>query len=180
VLRQLLDRVAAVQQHARVAVDVGDRRAARGGGGEAGVVGEAAGFLRQLRDLDAGGAERATRHRQRDRLVAGIERDLFDRGCFGHLMHSSWPALPGTGWMESAGLAAMQQLSHSAAEPELHARAPAPSLAAFRRWRERRTRGAETTTAALWRPSVRGFARRCARLTSRSACGTCRRGRWCP
>src|SRR3546814_19576693 len=94
--------LAAVQQHAGVAVDVGDRRPARSGSGEARVVGEAAGFLRQLGDLDAGGAERATRHRQRDRLVAGIERDLFDCGWFGHLMHSSCPALPGTGWLESA------------------------------------------------------------------------------
>src|SRR3546814_6731077 len=36
-LGQLFDRVATVQQHAGVAVDVGDRRPARSGSGEAGV-----------------------------------------------------------------------------------------------------------------------------------------------
>src|SRR3546814_2998722 len=51
-LGQLFDRVATVQQHAGVAVDVGDRRPARSGSGEAGVVGEAAGFPGQLGDLD--------------------------------------------------------------------------------------------------------------------------------
>ncbi len=54
--------------------------AACGGGGEAGIVGKAAGFLRQFCDLDAGGAKRAARHWQRDCLVAGIERDLIDCG----------------------------------------------------------------------------------------------------
>src|SRR5438046_10423389 len=38
--RKLLDRIAAVEQHARVAVDVGDFRAAARGGQEPGVVGE--------------------------------------------------------------------------------------------------------------------------------------------
>ena len=40
VLGELLDRVAAVEQHALVAVDIGDLRLAARRGGEAGVVGE--------------------------------------------------------------------------------------------------------------------------------------------
>jgi len=58
-LGQLLDGVAAVQQHALITVDVGDRAAAAGSGDEARIIGEVACFLRQLADVDAGRAERA-------------------------------------------------------------------------------------------------------------------------
>ena len=44
VLGELLDRVAAIEQDALVAVDIGDLRLAGRRRGEAGVVGEAAGF----------------------------------------------------------------------------------------------------------------------------------------
>ena len=70
-LGQLLDRVAAVQQYAGVAIDVGDRRLAAGSGTVARVIGEAPGFLRQLGDVDAGLAEDRLQHRQGDRRVAG-------------------------------------------------------------------------------------------------------------
>src|SRR3546814_7271188 len=68
---QLFDRVAAIQQHALVAVDVGDGRFARGGGAETRVVGEAAGFLRQPGDVDAGVAKGAGLDRTNHGLVGG-------------------------------------------------------------------------------------------------------------
>jgi hypothetical protein len=52
VRRELLDRVAAVQQLALVAVDVGDRRLARRRRQEARVVGELAGLRVELADVD--------------------------------------------------------------------------------------------------------------------------------
>ena len=78
VLRQLLDRVAAVQQHALVAVDVGDRRAAARRGQEARVVGEHAGLAVQRADVDHVRPDRARQHRKLDRLaVAVVEDGLF-------------------------------------------------------------------------------------------------------
>src|SRR5699024_3268175 len=140
--------------------------------------GEEAGFLRQLRDLDAGGAERATRHRQRDRLVAGIERDLVDRGCFGHLMHSSWPALPGTGWMESAACrdAAIIAQRRRALDPPPATRAIVHSVPA-RPGPSRKTAPGndDGRTVAAVGARIRGASR--VLPTSRSACGTCPRGR---
>src|SRR6185437_8518054 len=50
-LGELLDRVAAVAQDARVTVDVGDGGLARGRVDEADVEGDVAGLLHQLRDL---------------------------------------------------------------------------------------------------------------------------------
>jgi hypothetical protein len=61
-LGQLLDGIAAMQQHAFAAVDVGDGRLAGGGGDEARVVGEVA-FAGQLADVDDVGPERAAQHR---------------------------------------------------------------------------------------------------------------------
>ena len=58
-LRELLDRVAAVQQHALVAVDVGDARAAARRREEAGVVGEHPGLAVQRADVDHVRADRA-------------------------------------------------------------------------------------------------------------------------
>ena len=56
VLRELLDRVAAVAQDADVAVDVGDRRGGGAGVGEPRVQGDDAGLGQQRADLHAGGA----------------------------------------------------------------------------------------------------------------------------
>ncbi|MNI49050.1 hypothetical protein D3C73_1036460 [compost metagenome] len=79
-LRQLLDRVAAIQQHALVAVDVGDGRLATGRRGETGIVGEIPRFLGQLRDVDAVVAEGGFDDGQNDRRIAGVERDLIKIG----------------------------------------------------------------------------------------------------
>ena len=56
--RELLDRIAAVEELALVAVDVGDRRVARGGRQEARVVGELAGLAVQRADVDHVRADR--------------------------------------------------------------------------------------------------------------------------
>src|SRR5690606_19876441 len=56
---QLVDRIAAVQQHASVAVDIGQGRFAGRRGGEAGVEGEGAGAAVQLADIDDVRAGRA-------------------------------------------------------------------------------------------------------------------------
>ena len=69
-LGQLLDRVAAVQQLALVAVDVGDRRVARRGGQEARVVGELAGLAYSLRMSITSGPTVPCR-RQTDGLPSG-------------------------------------------------------------------------------------------------------------
>ncbi len=87
VLRQVLDRIAAIEQLADVAVDVGDLGFAGAGGGVAGVVGEVAGLGVELADVDHLGADRAGQQRQ-DRLLAGAvvgQRDVFVRlgGGFG-------------------------------------------------------------------------------------------------
>ena len=63
-LRQLFDRIAAVQQHALVAVDEGDGALGACGAAETRVVGEVAGVLVQRADVDAGRAERAAEQRQ--------------------------------------------------------------------------------------------------------------------
>ena len=62
-LGQLVDRIAAVEQDALVAVDIGDRALAAGGRGEAGIVGEHAGLAVELADVDDVGADRAFEHR---------------------------------------------------------------------------------------------------------------------
>ncbi len=51
-LGQLLDRVAAIEQHALVTIDIGDLRLAARRRGEAGVVGEHPGLRIELRDVD--------------------------------------------------------------------------------------------------------------------------------
>jgi len=72
-LGELLDGIAAVQQHALVAIDVGDGAAAAGRRHEARVVGEVAGFLVELADVDALGTEGPTEHGEFDLLVAGFD-----------------------------------------------------------------------------------------------------------
>jgi hypothetical protein len=52
VFGQILDPIAAVEQNAGVAVDVGDGRLAARGGGEAGVVGEIVRLAIELADID--------------------------------------------------------------------------------------------------------------------------------
>ena len=59
VLGELLDRVAAIEQDALVAVDEGDLGLAGGGRGEARIVGEAPGVAVERADVDDVGAERA-------------------------------------------------------------------------------------------------------------------------
>jgi hypothetical protein len=69
VLGKLFDRVAAVHQHARVAIDIGDGAAAARGGNETRVEGEVAGVLVELADVDHLRPERAGQQRQRRGLV---------------------------------------------------------------------------------------------------------------
>jgi len=72
ILGQLADWIAAVQQHAFVAIDIGQRGIAAGGRGEAGVIGEAAGFGVELADVDDVRTDRAGA----DRIAAFLVADL--------------------------------------------------------------------------------------------------------
>ncbi len=63
-LGQLLDGIAAMQQHAGVAVDVGDAAFGGCGGAVAGIVGEDAEILVERRDIHAPRADGAAAHRQ--------------------------------------------------------------------------------------------------------------------
>ena len=69
-LGELLDRIAAVFQHAGVAVDIGDLGLAAAGRGEAGVVGEHPGLGVELGDVDHIGPNRAAQDREIVGLVA--------------------------------------------------------------------------------------------------------------
>ena len=68
---QIFNGVAAMQQRAGVAVDIGDVGVAGGGGNEARVVGEIA-VLGQCANVDDLVAEAGFKHRQMDRLVVSI------------------------------------------------------------------------------------------------------------
>ncbi|MEY9764454.1 hypothetical protein ABH988_005239 [Bradyrhizobium ottawaense] len=82
VLGELLDRVAAVFQHARVAVDIGDLRLAARGGGEAGIVGEQAGLAVELADIDDIRPDAAAVDREIVVLVSDRQRSgLIARFC---------------------------------------------------------------------------------------------------
>ena len=70
VLGQLLDRIAAIEQDALVAVDVGDVGFAARGRGEAGIVGEDAGLAVELADVDHIRPDRAVENRELAVLVA--------------------------------------------------------------------------------------------------------------
>src|SRR5690606_18633716 len=101
-LGQLLDRIAAVEQHAVVAVDVGDRRLAAGGGGEARVVGEEARFPGQLRDVDTVVAERGFQDGQVDGLAAGVQHDFVGHGCAPHgsdVRTGPWSPATAASWL---------------------------------------------------------------------------------
>ncbi len=69
VFGELVDRVATVQQHAGIAIDIGDLAFARGRRGEAGIVGEGARLLVERTDVDDLGADRPRPYRQFDRLA---------------------------------------------------------------------------------------------------------------
>src|SRR5207247_8200645 len=71
---ELLDRVAAIFQHAGIAVDIGDLRLAAAGGGEAGVIGEHPGLGVELGDVDDIRPHRAAEDREIVGLVAYRER----------------------------------------------------------------------------------------------------------
>ena len=103
VLGQLVDRIAAVEEHALVAVDEGDRRGAGGGGGEAGIVGEAPGLFVELADVDDLGAGRASEDVEIPALVADRKG-----GCLGvrRLVHGHLGARPPGGSSTAAGSAA--------------------------------------------------------------------------
>ncbi len=75
VLGQLLDRIAAVEQLALVAVDIGDLGLAAARGGKAGIEGEMAEIGVKPPDVHHLGAQRPRQQRQLDRLAGGIVGD---------------------------------------------------------------------------------------------------------
>src|SRR5881396_4302155 len=103
---KLLDRIAAVEQHARVAVDVGDLRAAARSGQEPGVVGEYPRLRVKRADIDHVGADAARQDRKLDRLALPVgKRGLF-RGTHGvspgemrslQQFRSNWTTSPSAG-----------------------------------------------------------------------------------
>src|SRR3954447_400701 len=74
VLSELVDRIAAIEEDARIPVDVGDARLAGGRGGEAGVVGEHPGLGIELRDVEDAWADGAVLDGQLDLLVVDDQR----------------------------------------------------------------------------------------------------------
>ena len=89
-LRQLLDRVAAVAQDARVTVDVGDGALRRRGVDEPAVVGGVTGLGQQRSQRDAVGSLRRLHDLQVD-LAARVTElgDLAGFGVFGHVLTPS-------------------------------------------------------------------------------------------
>jgi len=77
---QVANGIAAILQHALVAIDEGDVGLGRGGRGEAGIVGEDVGLVVELADVDDVGALRAGEYRQLEILAfivkAGLARRL--------------------------------------------------------------------------------------------------------
>src|SRR5207237_4950343 len=88
-LGQLVDRVAAVQQDACFAIDVGDRALTAGGRREARIVGEHPGFAVELADIDDFGADGAVEHGE---AVVGPLNPQ-GRGLGGHSFGSIWSAI---------------------------------------------------------------------------------------
>ena len=88
--------IAAIEQHALVAVDVGDARGAVGGGREARIVGEAAGVAVEPADVDDVGADGARSHRQMRLLVAANRQRCGLAGVRGVFrVHRGRPSLSG-------------------------------------------------------------------------------------
>ena len=81
VLGQVFDRIAAVEQDAFVAVDVGDLGFAAGGRGEAGIVGEDAGLAVKLADVQNLRTDRSLVERKRPVLVAKRQLAGLDVGA---------------------------------------------------------------------------------------------------
>ncbi len=77
--RQLLHRIAAVQQHALIAVDVRDLALGRGGDPEAGIEGEHTQIFVERGDVDDGGTDAAAADGQLRLAIAGSigELELF-------------------------------------------------------------------------------------------------------
>ena len=73
VLGQLVDRITSIEEHALVAVDVGDLRFRAGGRGEARIVGEHAGLGVELADVDDRWTDGAFADRQFDGFLADGE-----------------------------------------------------------------------------------------------------------
>ena len=89
-LGQLLDRNAAIEQDAFVAVDVGDLGFAASGRGEARIVGEHPGLGVELADVDHVRADRARVDRERPILVADRKLGGLDVGA-GLRVHDAYP-----------------------------------------------------------------------------------------
>ena len=92
-LRQLIDRIAAIEEDAFVAVDEGYLELASRGRGEAWVIGEYAGIAIEVADIDDIGTQRSFLDGQIKALVAECKGGSFlldhviaflGRGCFCH------------------------------------------------------------------------------------------------
>ena len=81
VLGQIVDRIAAIEQNALVAVDIGDLGFARAGRGETRIVGEDAGLGVKLRNVDHFGADGPVVDRKIKVLVAEFQRAGLDVGA---------------------------------------------------------------------------------------------------
>ena len=100
VVGQLVDRVAAIEQFALVAVDEGDLALAVCRRGEARIVGETAGLTVQLGDIDDFGADRAARMSMSMVLPSTVMVAFFAIG----LSYAFMDRAPGTAAMVSGGL----------------------------------------------------------------------------
>src|SRR5262249_25543235 len=94
VLGELLDRIAAVFEHAGVAVDIGDLGLAARGRGEAGIVGEKARLAVQFADVDDVRSDATAQDREIEVLVSDGERCCF---CAGFCVHRKSPMNGETG-----------------------------------------------------------------------------------
>ena len=98
VLRELLDRVAAIPQDPGVAVDVGDRRPAGGGVGESRVEGDDATLGEEARNAEAIVADRGSAPGQGDRSISDAENAVGkDFRCEHLIGHGNSFTCEGTG-----------------------------------------------------------------------------------
>ena len=74
---QLVDRIAAMQQNAFVAIDEGDLRFARTGGGEAGVKGEVTGLGIKRADVDHFRSQSTGNQREFIRTAIGVVGECY-------------------------------------------------------------------------------------------------------